>query len=163
MPKGRFSKLSILIAETSLYTGNIIGSMLRTLDIHDIREVNDGRSALTLLALRPFDVILVDDTLAEIDGVEVVRRLRATEESVNRHKPVIMMSAAPDAARITAARDAGVTEFLRKPFAAAHIEARLVAIEDKPREFVEAATYVGPDRRRKRAGFEGNDRRSGHE
>jgi CheY-like chemotaxis protein len=163
MPKGRFSKLSILIADTSPYTGNIIASMLRTLGIHDIREVNDGRAALTELALRSFDVMMIDEPLAEIDGVEVTRRLRKTEGAVNRLMPVIMMASAPDVAAIAAARDAGVTEFLRKPFAGSHIESRLIAIEAQPRGFIEASAYVGPDRRRRRAGFGGGERRGGHE
>lgn len=72
-----------------------------------------------------------------------------------------MMSSAPDATRILAARDAGVTEFLRKPFAAVHIESRLTSIFGAPREFVEGGGYKGPDRRRKRAEFKGSERRSG--
>ncbi|MCY1556951.1 hypothetical protein D9M68_937530 [compost metagenome] len=63
--------------------------------------------------------------------------------------PVIMMSAAPDAKRIAEARDAGVTEFLRKPFAASHLQTRLTSIEANPRGFIEAEQYKGPDRRRK--------------
>jgi hypothetical protein len=72
-----------------------------------------------------------------------------------------MMSSAPDARRILAARDAGVTEFLRKPFAAVHVESRLTSIFGAPREFVEGGGYQGPDRRRRRAEFKGDDRR-GH-
>lgn len=151
MPTGRFSKYCILIADSSPYTGNLIASMLRTLGIHDIREVNDGRAALTELALRPFDVMLIEDDLVQVDGVEVTRRLRSTAEGVNRLMPVIMLAAAPDVARIATARDAGVTEFLRKPFAAAHVEQRLIAIDTKPREFIEAPAYAGPDRRRRKS------------
>jgi hypothetical protein len=49
---------------------------------------------------------------------------------------------------IAAARDAGVTEFLRKPFSAEHIGLRLDAIRKAPRAFVEATDYAGPPRRR---------------
>jgi DNA-binding response OmpR family regulator len=70
-----------------------------------------------------------------------------------------MISAAPDARRIAEARDAGVTEFLRKPFAAAHLQSRLVSIEANPRGFVEAETYQGPDRRRKSVDVGDKDRR----
>lgn len=163
MPKGRFSKLSVLIADSSPYTGNLIASMLHTLDIRDIREVNDGRAALTELTMRSFNVLMIDEKLAEIDGVEVTRRLRKTEASFNRMMPVIMMASAPDVAAIAAARDAGVTEFLRKPFAASHIESRLIAIATQPRGFIETPAFVGPDRRRRRSGFGGNERRNGHE
>lgn len=60
-----------------------------------------------------------------------------------------MMAARPDATRIAAARDVGVTEFLRKPFAANHLEARLAVIARAPRPIIETEGYVGPDRRRR--------------
>lgn len=108
--------------------------------------------ALLELERRQFDAIIIDDAVTSPDAVEFVRQLRAREGSLNRTTPVIMMAAAPDARRITAARDAGVNEFLRKPFAATHIQSRLDSIAEKPRDFIEAANYVGPDRRRKRPG-----------
>jgi hypothetical protein len=60
-----------------------------------------------------------------------------------------MMAATPSAALIAAARDAGVTEFLRKPFAAQHIALRMEAFQASPREFVTVDSYMGPDRRRR--------------
>ena len=64
---------------------------------------------------------------------------------------IIMMAGTPSASIIEAARDAGVTEFLRKPFAAHDIALRLEALQSAPRQFVSAATYAGPDRRRRTA------------
>jgi DNA-binding response OmpR family regulator len=98
---------------------------------------------------RMFDVIIVDDALDGMDGVAFTKQLRAAVDCQNRAVPIIMMSSAPDARRIADARDAGVTEFLRKPFAANHLQSRLVNIESRPRGFIEASTYQGPDRRRK--------------
>ena len=97
------------------------------------------------------------------DAVALVRRLRADSDCINRLTPIIMMSAAPDAARIAAARDAGVTEFLRKPFAANHLKTRLDSIAANPRPFVEAGGYAGPDRRRQDKDVGAADRRSQHE
>ena len=59
------------------------------------------------------------------------------------------MATAPNAEMIAAARDAGVTEFLRKPFAPQHIALRLESLRKAPRPFVEAESYAGPDRRRR--------------
>ena len=59
-----------------------------------------------------------------------------------------MTFANADKRRIVAARDAGVTEFLKKPLSANVIGLRLMQTLENPRPFVEAPTYAGPDRRR---------------
>ena len=79
----------------------------------------------------------------------MIRALRHVAGHPNRATPSFMMAAAPDARMIAAARDAGVTEFLKKPFSAEHIQLRLAGLKQAPRAFVEAGTYTGPDRRRR--------------
>jgi len=59
------------------------------------------------------------------------------------------------------ARDAGVKEVLAKPLKAKLVLDRLFEIIERPRSFVVAPAYVGPDRRRRDAGFDGADRRTG--
>ncbi|MDB5535370.1 MAG: response regulator [Devosia sp.] len=149
----------VLIADPSANMVSLIGGMLRGVGRRDYREANDAQSAMDELANRQFDVLVIDDGLDGLDGVELVRQLRASVDSPNRYVPVVMISAAPDAKRIAEARDAGVTEFLRKPFAAAHLQSRLVSIDANPRGFVEAETYKGPDRRRKTVDIGDKDRR----
>lgn len=127
--------------------------------MHAVEEVQNSQAALGALSTRSFGVILLDDELGPTDSVELIRALRANEGNLNRTTPVVMMSSAPEASRILAARDAGVTEFLRKPFAAVHVESRLNSIFGAPREFVEGGGYRGPDRRRRKAEFKGGDRR----
>ncbi|WP_323015462.1 response regulator [Devosia sp.] len=138
-----------LVIDPSPYMANLVTQMLRHLGRKDIREASSAHQALLELRHRAFALVILDDALEGVDGIELTRRLRADAESPNRHVPVIMMSGAPDARRIAAARDAGVTEFLRKPFAANHLQMRLDAIAAHPRGFVEAETYQGPDRRRR--------------
>jgi two-component system chemotaxis response regulator CheY len=149
----------VLIADPSPNMVSLVGGMLRSIGRRDFREANDAQTAMTELTSRKFDVLVIDDGLDGLDGVELVRQLRASPDSPNRYMPIIMMSASPDAKRIAAARDAGVTEFLRKPFAAAHLQTRLVSIEANPRGFIEAEAYKGPDRRRKTVDVGDRDRR----
>ncbi len=159
MQKQSFAKLDVLVCDLNPHMGTLIGQMLRHLKVHAVVEVQSTTAAMTALTNRSFGVILLDDLLGPTDSVELVRALRANDKGLNRTTPVVMMSSAPDAARIVAARDAGVTEFLRKPFSAAHIEARLNAIFAAPRQFVEGGPYKGPDRRRRKAEFKGDERR----
>jgi len=160
MQKHSFAKLDVLVCDPNQHMGTLIGQMLRHIKVHAIEEVQTSTAARNALSDRKFAVIMLDDELGPADSVELVKALRAKENGLNRTTPVIMMSSAPDAARILAARDAGITEFLRKPFAAVHIESRLTSIFTAPREFVEANSYKGPDRRRRKAEFQGGDRRS---
>ncbi|WP_152658836.1 response regulator [Devosia chinhatensis] len=161
MAKETITKHGVLIIDPQPHMASLVASMFRTLGRRDIREVNTSSQALTELDRRAYDVIVIDDAVAEPDAVDLVRRLRANPTGINRLAPVIMMSAAPDAASITAARDAGVTEFLRKPFAVAHLQSRLETIASKPRAFIEAETYTGPDRRRRQVDVGDQDRRTG--
>jgi CheY-like chemotaxis protein len=159
MTQESIPKHGVLIVDPSPNMVSLIGGMLRGIGRRDYREANDAQAAMTELASRQFDVLVIDDGLDGLDGVELVRQLRASGDNPNRYVPVIMISAAPDAKRIADARDAGVTEFLRKPFAAVHLQARLVSIDANPRGFIEEHTYKGPDRRRKTVDVGERDRR----
>ena len=155
------TKHGVLVADHSPHMASLITVMLRGLGRKDIREAYDAGKAMTELKRRAFDVVIIDDALDGMDGVAFTRKLRAMTDCQNRLVPIIMMSAAPDAKRIAEARDAGVTEFLRKPFAANHLQTRLLSIEANPRGFIDAAEYRGPDRRRKIVNVGDRDRREG--
>lgn len=143
------SKRSVLIIDPQPNMAMLVATMFRGIGRWELAEANDAKHALFQLSKRPFDIIIIDDSITNPDAVELVRRIRANADDQNRLTPIIMMAAAPDAARIAAARDAGITEFLRKPFAAAHLKSRLDGIAAQPRGFIEADAYIGPDRRRR--------------
>lgn len=160
MQKASFAKLDILIADPSAHMTSLIASMLRHLKVGKIAETNSSQLAHALLQSHRFGAIMIDDALAPLDGIQLTRKLRANPDGLNRDTPVIMLSSAPDAARIAEARDAGITEFLRKPFAATHIASRLESILLAPRAFVASEDYAGPDRRRKKVDPAAGERRS---
>lgn len=160
MTNEEITKRGVLVADPSPHMAGLVTVMLRSLGRKDIREAYDAGKAMTELTRRSFDVVIINDVLGGMDGVAFTKRLRANGESPNRLVPIIMISAAPDAERIAAARDAGVTEFLRKPFAANHLQMRLDSIAANPRSFIEAPQFKGPDRRRKTVNVGDKDRRS---
>lgn len=145
----RITKSGVLVADSTPYMATLISQMLRSLGRHDIREARDAGEAFSELKRRPFDIMIINADFEGMDGPALTRKLRAAIDNPNRDIPVIMMSSAPDAKRIAAARDAGVTEFLRKPFAVSHLQSRLVNLAANPRGFIQSVAYTGPDRRRK--------------
>jgi len=149
MPTEAITKSGVLIADSSPHMAGLITQMLRSLGRKDMREAYDAIKTMQELNRRAYEVLVIDTDLQGLDGVAFTRKLRAATECQNRYIPIIMMSSAPDAKRIADARDAGITEFLRKPFAANHLQSRLTNIAAHPRGFIEAPAYIGPDRRRK--------------
>jgi CheY-like chemotaxis protein len=138
-----------LVADRSVHMNGLIGEMLRSLKIRHIDDVHDLAAVERAISTQFYHLILIDAELAPSEDLDLVRKLRLSEEHPNRNVPIIMMAATPSAALIAAARDAGVTEFLRKPFAAQHIALRMEAFQASPREFVTVDSYMGPDRRRR--------------
>jgi DNA-binding response OmpR family regulator len=92
-------------------------------------------------------LIFVEHASAGTDGLVLARKVRRSD-LICREAPIIMCTAEATAEAIFGARDAGVHEFMRKPFTIKDLERRLEAVTLKPRDWVEAVQYVGPDRRR---------------
>lgn len=156
-------KLHVLVADPSSHMAALVVAMLHSLRIRPAEAMIEPSQIAAELGRRAFDLVLMDEQLAGGDDFSLIRALRHAEGHPNRLTPVIMMAAGPDARMIAAARDAGVTEFLRKPFSAAHIRQRLEGLQQAPRPFVEADDYAGPDRRRRAAPGDARRRRSDNE
>lgn len=149
MATEEITRSGVLVADHTPNMAALVGQMLRSLGRKDIREAYDATKAMSEIRRRNFDVLIIDADLEGLDGVAFTKKLRGMADNLNHDIPVIMMSSAPDAKRIAAARDAGITEFLRKPFAANHLQSRLVNIDANPRGFIKSQDYAGPDRRRR--------------
>ena len=114
------------------------------------REVlfeSEERHALGLADTANPSIIFVERSGPKLDGETFTRRLRRSDFAC-RQAPVVMVTADATANTIKGARDAGVHEFLRKPFTSGDLVRRLEAVTLKPRDWIEAVQYVGPDRRR---------------
>jgi DNA-binding response OmpR family regulator len=73
-----------------------------------------------------------------------------------------MLTGHTEKARVTAARDAGITEFLAKPISAKALYQRIANVVANPRPFIKTKTYFGPDRRRNASSnYTGQERRKG--
>ncbi len=155
-----FSRLSVLVVEDSSFMRSIFVAVLRALGVERILVAEDGEQAIkimsptggsktSLVGLTGVDLVLCDYFMPTVDGAMFLRWLRRSDRSPDRFLPVIMISAAADLEVLFTARDAGMDEFLAKPFSAEKIAQRIVAIVDYPRPYIYCPHYFGPDRRRK--------------
>ena len=92
---------------------------------------NDGRQALELLSRQPVDLVLLDIMMPELNGYEVLERLKADERL--RHLPVIMISAVDEIESVIRCVELGAEDYLPKPFNPTLLRARVGATLEKKR------------------------------
>lgn len=104
---------------------------------YQVEHAADGRTAVDLALERNYDLILLDVLLPQLNGMEVLRRVR-------KHKdvPVIMVTARDAVMDKVAGLDAGADDYLTKPFAIEELFAR-IRVALKRAEAVRAASGVG--------------------
>lgn len=156
-----FSALSILVVDSNLHTLTLTKNVLRTLGSSRVKPAINATVALEQLGTAAHDLAIVDMDFDDcLSGLEVVEIVRSGKDSANPRLPIIVISSSPDRQKVFAARDAGVTEFLRRPFSATELRERIISAVGHTRSFVKSKTFSGPDRRRTRVSdFEGSDRR----
>lgn len=143
------AQVKFLVIDNSEHMREIVCAVLRSLGGRQIREANSSTNGLKLYQSYYPDVIFMESVLTPISGLEVTRTIRNDTLGPNPFVPIIMMSPPTTKDEVLAARDAGVTEFLAKPFTANAILAILSEIVYNPRPFIKAKQFVGPDRRRR--------------
>ena len=90
--------------------------------------VTTGHAALTAMAVSPYDLVVLDLGLPDLDGAEVCRRFRAG----GGHTPILMLTARGALTERVRGLDAGADDYLAKPFAAEELLARLRALSRRP-------------------------------
>lgn len=108
---------------------NITAFLRRALAYEGYRVMtaDDGPSALATARDEPPELVVLDVMLPGLDGVEVVRRLRAGEEEPGK-LPVLMLTARDEVTDRVAGLDAGADDYLPKPFALEELVARIRAL-----------------------------------
>ena len=98
---------------------------------HRVGSVAGGQEALEILREKPFDVVLLDIVMPELDGVSVLERLK--RDPVLQHVPVIMISAVDEIDTVVRCIEMGSEDYLPKPFNPVLLRARINAALAKKR------------------------------
>ncbi|WP_448203323.1 response regulator [Azospirillum sp. sgz302134] len=149
--------LSVLVVEDSAFIRNVLTATLRTIGVGTVHAEGSGADAIRFLEERraslppgtaPVDLIISDLVMPEVDGLMLLRWVRCSPKSPDRFLPVLMLSGAADRQYVEQARDLGANDFIAKPFSSGTIASRLMTAIARPRRFVLAKGFFGPDRRR---------------
>jgi len=111
---------SILVVDDERFFREAITDILAAEDF-DCVSCEDGEGALKLIATREFGLAIVDICLPAVDGIEILRQLRAAQPEIR----VIMLSSALDQERVLEALRSGASDYLAKPL---HDEELVLAV-----------------------------------
>ena len=144
------SALRILVVDDNRHAIEIVRSILASIGCQDIVPAATAHDAFRQMQQQTIDLVILDQNLgAGGEGIQLVKRIRNDPASPNPYMPILMLTGYADERRVTAARDAGVSEFLVKPFTVTGLLKRIEALILQPRPFVRSGSYFGPDRRRR--------------
>ena len=141
----------VLVVDPNVATAKLLIDIMKGLGARDVVMEQDEKTALEVARDLEPGIVFTERSGPRLDGESFVRRLRRSNMACRR-APVIMVTSEATATTILGARDSGVHEFLRKPFTSGDLFKRVENVALKPRDWVEAVGYVGPDRRRFNSG-----------
>lgn len=149
---------TVLVVDPYPAASRLLADVLKQLGARTVLPAADEITAERLIVAYEPRMIFAECG-GGVNGPSLVTRLRRGA-TWSRAVPVIMCTAEATEAALKAARDSGVHEFVCKPFTIAHVIKRIEAACLKPRDWIEAKAYVGPDRRRfNSAGYAGPRKR----
>jgi two-component system, chemotaxis family, chemotaxis protein CheY len=113
--------MKVLVADDSGIMRKIIIRSLNSVGVSDIVEAADGQEAIDAYQATPVDLILTDWNMPNKSGLDVVKEIRARGSSV----PIIMVTTEAQKGQVISAIQAGVNDYLTKPFEADDLRAKL--------------------------------------
>jgi two-component system response regulator MprA len=113
----------ILVVDDEPAVQNALSRAL-ALESYEVAQAVDGREALQRLGAAPYEVVILDISMPNVDGLEVCRRLREAGDRT----PVLMLTAREEVDDRVAGLDAGADDYLVKPFALRELLARVRAL-----------------------------------
>ncbi len=117
--------LPILIVDDYKTMLRIIRNLLRQLDFTNVDEATDGRSALARLREKEYGLVISDWNMQPMTGLELLKAVRSDPKL--KHIPFIMVTAESKTENVLAAKEAGVSNYIVKPFNAETLRAKIQA------------------------------------
>ena len=119
-------EMKILIVDDFSTMRRIIKNLLRDLGFNNTSEADDGQTALPMLKSGKFDFLVTDWNMPGMDGLTLLKTVRADEELAEM--PVLMVTAEAKRDQIVVAAEAGVNGYVVKPFTAATLKEKIEKI-----------------------------------
>jgi two-component system chemotaxis response regulator CheY len=118
--------MRILIVEDYKTMLRILRNLLNQLGFKNIEEASDGSEALHKLKSSPFELIIADWNMEPMTGFQLLKEVRADEKL--KKTPFIMVTAESKTENVIAAKQAGVSNYIVKPFSTETLKTKLASV-----------------------------------
>jgi two-component system chemotaxis response regulator CheY len=118
--------MNILIVDDYKTMLRIIRNLLKQLGFNNVDEATDGSMALQKLRDKDYGLVISDWNMEPMTGIQLLREVRA--DSKLRTLPFIMITAESKTENVVAAKQAGVNNYIVKPFNAATLKTKLSSV-----------------------------------
>ena len=116
--------MKVLLVDDSGTMRTIQKRCLSKLGIEDVTEAEDGVQALEHFINNQFDIVLSDWNMPNMDGLQLLKEIRQRNKDI----PVIMITTEAERARVVTAIQAGVSDYLVKPFTPDSLKSKLAVM-----------------------------------
>jgi two-component system chemotaxis response regulator CheY len=118
--------LPILIVDDYKTMLRIIRNLLKQLNLENVQEATDGSSALKMLRDGNYGLVISDWNMEPMTGLQLLKEVRA--DAKLKALPFIMVTAESKTENVVAAKEAGVSNYIVKPFNAETLRQKLVSV-----------------------------------
>jgi CheY-like chemotaxis protein len=136
-----------LLADRDTFTRGLVAQMLRGFGVETVLLANDGTEAKSLLQRNTPDICFFEGALPDMAVEELTGWIRRQKDSPLRFVPIVVLSGYSQLRMISKARDGGTNIVVRKPVSPQTLFDRILWVGKSTRAFLDAGSYVGPDRR----------------
>ena len=119
-------KMNILIVDDYKTMLRIIRNLLNQLSFSNVQEAADGAAALDKLRDGSFGLVISDWNMEPMTGLQLLREVRADDRL--KSLPFVMITAESKTENVVAAKEAGVSNYIVKPFNAETLKSKLVSV-----------------------------------
>ena len=118
--------MSILIVDDYKTMLRIIRNLLNQLNFSNVEEAADGKTALVKLRSNSIGLVISDWNMEPMTGLQLLREVRADENL--KDTPFIMITAESKTENVVAAKEAGVSNYIVKPFNAQTLKGKMESV-----------------------------------
>lgn len=118
--------MNVLVVDDYKSMIRIVRGLLNQLGFHNVDEAMDGPSALELIRNKTYGLVLSDWNMQPMTGLQLLKEVRSEERT--RTLPFVMVTAEAKAENVVAARQAGVNNYVIKPFTLAVLKQKLTTV-----------------------------------
>lgn len=123
------TNMPILIVDDYKTMLRVLRNFLLQLNFGNIAEATDGSMALQKLRQQDFGFVISDWNMEPMTGIQLLREVRADDKL--KHLPFIMITAESKSENVVAAKQAGVSNYIVKPFSAETLKSKMTSVLGK--------------------------------